>query len=73
MTYVDVWSIVALQERQVRSIEKLWKLNLIERSPKLTLHVTYYRMSNILLKIILKTKVRLYAFLLRKWKWSQPS
>ena len=73
MTYVDVWSIVALQERQVRSIEKLWKLNLIERSPKLTLHVTYYRMSNILLKIILKTKVRLHAFLLRKWKWSQPS
>ena len=63
MTYVDVWSIVALQERQIRSVEKLWKLNLIERSPKLTLHVAYYRVSNSILKSLLKTKVRLHAFL----------
>ncbi len=68
MTYMDVWSIVALQERQIRSIEKLWKLNLIERSPKLTLHVAYYRVSNAILKSLLKMKVRLYAFLLTKGK-----
>ena len=68
MTYVDVWSIVALQERQVRSIEKLWKLNLIERSPKLTLLMAYYRVSNSMLKSLLKMKVRLHAFLIRKGK-----
>lgn len=68
MTYVDVWSIVALQERQVRSIEKLWKLNLIERSPKLTLLMAYYKVSNSMLKSLLKMKVRLQAFLVRKGK-----
>ena len=68
MTYMDVWSIVALQERQVRSIEKLWKLNLIERSPKLTLLMAYYRVSNSMLKSLLKMKVKVYAFLVRKGK-----
>jgi len=63
MTYVDVWSTVALHERQIRSIEKLWKLNLIERSPKLTLHVAYYKASNAILKSLLKMNVRLHAFL----------
>jgi hypothetical protein len=66
MTYMDVWSIVALQERQIQSIEKLWKLNLINRSPKLTLYVAYYRVSNSIMKTALKTKVRLNAFLLRR-------
>lgn len=66
MTYVDVWSIVALKERQVQSIEKLWKLNLIERSPKLSLIVAYYKVTNSILKFILKMKVRLHAFLLNK-------
>ena len=63
MTYMDVWSIVSLQERQIRSVEKLWKLNLIERSSKLTLHVAYYRVSNSILKSLLKMQVRLHAFL----------
>jgi len=63
MTSMDVWSIVALHERQIRSIGKLQKLNLIERSPKLTLHVTYYKASNSILKSLLKMKVRLHAFL----------
>jgi hypothetical protein len=66
MTYVDVWGIVALRERQIRSIEKLWRLNLIEKSPKLALLVAYYRVSNSILKSMLKIKVRLYASLLRK-------
>lgn len=63
MTYMDVWSIVSLQERQIRSVEKLWKLNLIERSSKLTLHVAYYRVSNSILKSLLKMQVRLHALL----------
>ncbi len=62
MTYVDVWSTVALRERQIQSIETLWKLNLIERSPKLTLHVAYYRVSNSILKSLLKMSVKLHAF-----------
>lgn len=66
MTYVNVWNIVALQQRQIRSIEKLWKLNLIKRSLKLSLHVTYYRASNTVLKSLLKMKVRLHASLLSK-------
>ena len=73
MKYVDVWSTVALQERQVRSIEKLWKLKLIERSPKLILHVAYYRVINRMLKSLLKMKVKLHASSLRKRKESQPT
>jgi len=67
--FVDVWSVVAFQERQVRSIEKLWRLKLIERSSKLSLVVAYYRVTNTILKTLLKTEVRLHAFLLRKRKW----
>jgi len=66
MTFVDVWSIVALQERQIQGIEKLWKLNIIERSPKLALLIAYYKVSNSMLKSLLKVKVRLYAFLLKR-------
>jgi hypothetical protein len=66
MAYIDMWNIVALQERQVRSIEKLWKLNLIERSPKLRLIVAYYKVSNSILKSMLKMKVRLHAFFMKK-------
>ncbi len=62
MASVDVWSIVALHERQIQSIEKLWKLNLIERSSMITLHVAYFRVSNSILKSLLKMKVRLHAF-----------
>jgi hypothetical protein len=68
MTYVDVWSIVALQERQIRSIERLWKLKLIKRSPKLALHVAYYRVIDSILKYLLKMQVRLHAFLFRVTK-----
>ncbi len=64
MTYVDVWSVVALQQRQIRSVEKLWKLKLIRRSLKLSLHVAYYRTSNTILKSLLKAEVKLHAFLL---------
>jgi hypothetical protein len=67
MAYIiDVWNIVALQERQVRSIEKLWKLNLIERSLKLSLIVAYFKVSNSILKSMLKMKVRLQAFIRMK-------
>ncbi len=62
MASVDFWSIVSLHERQIQSIEKLWKLNLIERSSMITLHVAYFRVSNSILKSLLKMKVRLHAF-----------
>jgi hypothetical protein len=66
--FVDVWNIVAFQERQVRSIEKLWKMRLIEPSSKLSLIMAYYRVSNTILKTLLKTEVKLQAFLLRRRK-----
>jgi hypothetical protein len=68
MASLDVWNTVVLQERQIRSIETLWKLGLIERSSKLSLIVAYYKVSNTLLKTLLKLKVRFQAFLLRKRK-----
>ncbi len=65
MTFVDVWTIVALRERQIRSVEKLWKLKLIERSSMLSLHLAYYKVSNSVLKSLLKMDIKLHAFLLR--------
>jgi len=62
---VDVWSHVARHERRVNQIEKLLKLRLIERSPRLTLLVAYYRVSNTILKQLLKIKVRLTALFRR--------
>lgn len=61
MAYLDVWSVVALQERQIRSVEKLWKLNLIERTPMLSFHLAYYKVSNSILKSLLKMKIRLHV------------
>ena len=61
--YVDVWSVVAKQERELNSIEKLCKLKLIKPSPDVAFFVTYYRISNAVLKAWLKTKIRLQALL----------
>jgi len=66
--YVDVWSHVAQRQRKVNQIEKLWKLKLIKRSPTLTLLVAYYKVSNALLKQLLKTRVCLTALLRRVLK-----
>jgi hypothetical protein len=63
--YVDVWYQVAQRQRKVEQIEKLWKMKLIERSTKLKLLVTYYKVSNVILKQLLKTKVYLTALLRR--------
>lgn len=68
MTYMDVWSTVTLQERQIQSVEKLWKLNLIERSSGLALHVAYYRVSNSILKALFKTDLRSLTFPVRERK-----
>lgn len=68
MASLDVWNTVALQERQIRSIETLWRLGLIERSSKLSFIVAYYKVSNTMLKTLLKLKVRFQAFLHRKRK-----
>jgi len=66
--YVDVWLHVARRERKVNHIEKLWKLKLIKRSPTLTLLVAYYKVSNAVLKQLLKAKVYLTALLKRVLK-----
>jgi len=66
--YVDVWSAVAQRQRKADKIETLWKTKLIERSPKLTLLVAYYRVSNATLKQLLKTKVQVTALLRRNRK-----
>ncbi len=63
--YVDVWTIVARRQRHVDQIDKLCKMKLIKRSPKLTLLVAYYRVSNAILKQLLKTKVQVTALLRR--------
>ena len=61
--YVDVWSVVAKQEREINSIEKLCKLKLIKTNPNVAFFVTYFRISNAVLKAWLKTKIRLQALL----------
>ncbi len=66
--YVDVWSTVALRQRRVDQIEKLCKMKLIKRSPKLTLLVAYYKVSNATLKQLLKTKIQVTALLRRIMK-----
>jgi hypothetical protein len=61
--YVDVWSIIANQERQVSSVEKLSKMKLVKPSPRATFFLTYFKVSNAVLKMLLKTKIRLQALL----------
>jgi len=61
--YVDVWNVIAKQERELNSIRKLRKLKLITPSLKVAFFMAYYKVSNIVLKTLLKTKIRLQAFL----------
>jgi hypothetical protein len=63
--YVDVWSAVARRQVKVDKIETLWKTKLIKRSPKLTLLVAYYKVSNAMIKHLMKTKVQVTALLRR--------
>lgn len=63
--YVDVWTHVAQRQREVMKVEKLWKMKLIKRSPTLILFVAYYKVTNAILKQLLKTKVYFTAFLWR--------
>jgi len=66
--YVDVWNVIAKQERELNSIEKLWRLKLITRSADVALLVAYYKISNALLKTLLKAKVRFQVLLWRVHK-----
>lgn len=61
--YVDVWSYIARHEREINSIQKLWKLRLIPRSTDLALIIACYKVTNTVLKWLLKAKVKLNAFL----------
>lgn len=60
---VDVSNIIANQELQVSSVEKLRKLKLVKPSPRTTFFLTYYKASNAILKTLLKTKIHLQALL----------
>jgi len=66
--YVDVWGVVAKQERELNSIEKLWRLRLIRRSADVAFFVAYYRISNFVFKTLLKAQVRFQALLWRVHK-----
>jgi len=66
--YVDVWNVIAKQERELNSIQKLWKLKLITRSTDVAIFMAYCKVSNTVLKTLLKTKVRLQALLRRIFK-----
>jgi len=58
-----VWNIIANQERQVSSVEKLSKMKLVKPSPHVTFFLTYFKVSNAVLKTLLKTKIQLQALL----------
>jgi len=62
---VDVWSVIAKQERELSSVQKLWKLKLIKLGTDVAVLLAYYKVSNTVLKTVLKTKVRLQALLRR--------
>jgi hypothetical protein len=61
--YVDVWTVIAKQERELNSISKLWKLKLITPRPHVAFFLTYLKVSNTVLKAGLKAKIRLQALL----------
>jgi len=61
--YVDVWNVIAKQERELNSIKKLWKLKLITPSADVAFFIAYFKVSNTVLKMLLKAKVRLKALL----------
>jgi len=63
--YVDVWSAVARRQIKADKIETLWKTKLIKRSPELMLLVAYYRVSNAIVKQLLKAKVQVTSLLRR--------
>lgn len=62
---VNVWNIITEQERELNSIEKLWRLRLIRRSANVAFFMAYFKVSNAVLKTLLKAHVR-FKSLLRK-------
>jgi hypothetical protein len=62
---VNVWNIITEQERELNSIEKLWRLGLIRRSANVAFFMTYFKVSNAVLKTLLKAHIR-FKSLLRK-------
>ena len=60
---VDVWKIVTKQERELNAIEKLWRLGLIKRNANMAFFLTYYKVSNAVLKKLLKAQVYFQSLL----------
>lgn len=66
--HVDVWSHVAQRQLKVDAVEKLWKVRLVAKRPGLIALVTYYKVTNAVLKEALNAKVRVTALLWRERK-----
>jgi hypothetical protein len=60
---VDVWGIITKQERELNSIEKLRRLRLIGRGANVVFFITYYKVSNAVLRVLLKAHIRFQSFL----------
>jgi len=56
---MDVWSQIALHQKEINSIEQLWKLKLIGKNPALIFLVAYFKARNAILKHSLKNRTLL--------------
>ncbi len=61
--HVDVGVHIAQRQRTADAIEKLWKTKLVAKTPELILRVAYYKVTNAVLKEVLKVKMRVAALL----------
>jgi len=66
--YLDVWTQIALHQREIDLTEKLWKLKLTKKTPNLAFLIAYFKISNVILIESLKAKVRFSALLHRVHK-----
>ncbi len=63
---VNMWNVVSMQEREIHSIQQLRRLRLIKRSANVTFFLAYFRVSNALLKTVMKAHAHSLS-LLRKY------
>ncbi len=60
---LNIWNVVAMQERELTSIQKLWRMRLIRRSANVAFLVTYSKLSNAVLKAVMKAHVHSVSLL----------
>jgi hypothetical protein len=61
--HVDVRSHITQRQRTADAIEKLWKTRLVAKKPELIVLVAYYKVTNAVLRQVLKVKMRVTALL----------